>query len=1053
MKLIHCAVMAILCVSLWSCSKGNDKGVVLDTAGKHPSGWAATGDGGMHPGKYIALPSSCYECHGKNLAGGISRVSCFSATRSGISCHPNGPSGHPAGWALPDAHGAATKAASNGQNGLERCRVCHGSDLSGGSINVSCLNNAGCHGAGVMAPHSPKPWRSKIGGRTHTVTDASNAAACAVCHSGGANSSRVPSAAPQPGAAPGCFNNTLCHGVEGHAAGWKAPAAHGAAAKSPSGGENGFSACTQCHGTKYDGGSAEQSCLNTAGCHGAGILAPHPAKPWRSTSGGVSHVATDTSNAGQCAVCHTGGANSTRKPRAGDKIGLSGCFDNTLCHGVTGHAAGWSARTEHGAEAKKAPTASTGFSFCQACHGVNFNNGTAVSCMNSAGCHGSGVNAPHAKKPWFSRTGGSTHTTTDPANVGTCSICHTAGNNSTIKPPVPSSGTAGCFNNTLCHFHQIPYAPSNTIPATLHGGEAKKDLTVCQACHGSKGTTAFDGVTLADGTKTIACSNCHTFAKAHPTDWQGSGTSSHRNAGSVAVACAVCHDVTQGRTAPLAGAPSCFSFQFANGAGQTRFCHPSGPGVVPHAVPYNNHNATARGNFSYCLGCHQIPANSTKPPGCQNCHLLNPQTYPNNCVSCHSNPPNGASYPNIAGSHASHNALNVAANTQCDQCHLGLGLGTVDHLNRARLKTSAAQVNQIVFGSLAKSQSTNATSCATTWCHGGNAILIPQNNPARTAPVWGTPFPATSVAGTGGPSGTSGTGYCAQCHGYPPLTTAHTGVTVSQCNVCHSHINTDGVTFSNPARHIDGQIQASGGHVFPYPGASHAVAGATIANCSGCHNTTTAGVFPVPRGTAPNCRACHISSLGIGCSDCHGSPPNGVASPNRNIKHAAHTLPSVTCSACHNGAGSGTAQHGYGTTTVSILASYQAKSGGAPLYSGGQCLNISCHGGQITPLWTTGSINVNTDCTKCHSSGVTQYNSYNSGMHSKHINDEKLACTACHNITSLANSHFIRLDTQVMEGPAAATIGGGTTQVTSYNSVTGSCTPTSTGPCHSAKNW
>ena len=402
--LLKTVLFSILALSLLSCSKRNDKASNINpVTGKHPSGWAAAGSGGLHPARYHAGPSACVECHGKNLNGGISGVSCFSASRSGINCHPGGPSGHPAGWSAPNAHGASAKALAAGKDGLAHCQACHGADFAGGSSKVSCMNSAGCHGAGVMAPHSPAPWRSKIGGRTHTNTDASNAAGCAVCHSGGANSSRKPAVPPSAGAAPGCFNNTLCHGVESHATGWAAPAAHGATAKSVSGGDNGFRACTQCHGVKYDGGSAEQSCLNNAGCHGATVAAPHPATPWRSTTGGTSHVSSDVSNADQCAVCHTGGANSSRVPRAGDKTGLTGCFNNTLCHGVNGHPDGWKTPSLHGTEAKKAPTATTGFSSCQPCHGAAFINGAAVTCFNNAACHGSGVYAPHAKKPWFSK--------------------------------------------------------------------------------------------------------------------------------------------------------------------------------------------------------------------------------------------------------------------------------------------------------------------------------------------------------------------------------------------------------------------------------------------------------------------------------------------------------------------------------------------------------------------------------------------------------------------------------------------------------------------------
>ncbi|MCB9683774.1 MAG: hypothetical protein H6738_19790 [Alphaproteobacteria bacterium] len=47
---------------------------------------------------------------------------------------------HPKGWDAPDVHGMATKFQTETD-----CRVCHGSDLSGGSASVSCTS---CHGAG-----------------------------------------------------------------------------------------------------------------------------------------------------------------------------------------------------------------------------------------------------------------------------------------------------------------------------------------------------------------------------------------------------------------------------------------------------------------------------------------------------------------------------------------------------------------------------------------------------------------------------------------------------------------------------------------------------------------------------------------------------------------------------------------------------------------------------------------------------------------------------------------------------------------------------------------
>jgi predicted CxxxxCH...CXXCH cytochrome family protein len=887
------------------------------------------------------------------MDGGISSVSCFTAARSGINCHPDGPSGHPVGFLAPSAHGAAAKAMLAGRDGIAHCQVCHGLDYAGGKVNISCLNSAGCHGANVTAPHSPKPWRSSIGGRTHTTTDASNAAGCASCHSGGANSSRKPSSTPPAGTAPGCFNNTLCHGVIGHETGWKAASKHGVAAKAVASGDEGLNACSYCHGAQYDGGTAEQSCLTTNGCHG--VKAPHPAKPWRSAAG-LTHVSTDTSNAAQCATCHTGGANSDRKPRASDPKGLTGCFDNTLCHGTSGHEAGWNAPAQHGAVAKAAPSTTTGFSSCQPCHGAPFINGAAPTCFNSAVCHGSGVNAPHPKKPWFSASGGLTHTTTNPANAGTCAICHTAGANSTIKPPAPATLTlAGCFNNTLCHFHQIPYAPSASIPASLHGNEAKKDLTVCQTCHGNRGTTAFDGITLADGSKTTACSSCHTFAKAHATDWQGSGSYSHRTAGNRADACSLCHDVTQGRTAPLATAPSCFSVAFTNGLGQARACHPAGPGVTPHGVPYNNHNATARSNFSYCLTCHQNAVITSKPPGCRNCHLLDPVVNANNCISCHANPPAGSGYPNVAGSHASHAVMNVA--NICEACHSGLGLGTVDHLNRARARSSAVQANPVSFGTLARtgglnpSYSASTRACTNTYCHG--ASLAGGSN---KAPQWGQ------------------AGYnqgCGTCHGFPPNNTAHSGFTnTTPCAGCHTHVNSSNSGFTVPSKHINGSIDATIGaapHAVPYPGHTNA------ATCLACHQVAATAANVIP----PGCQNCHLTSpltTPSGCTSCHASPPNGTGYPNVARAHAAHgsaskvAVTSLSCADCHTALGAGTVDHqlrakartatGRNNPVVFSSGPLLVLGGGTPpayIDSNGQCTNVYCHGAKMAGGDTTGS--------------------------------------------------------------------------------------------------
>ncbi|GFO60480.1 hypothetical protein GMST_28050 [Geomonas silvestris] len=958
MKVLVKAILVSLAVLVvCACSKANDRASTIDPrTGKHAAGWVVANTGGSHPAAFLSVPSACYGCHGKDLKGGISNVSCFSASRNGISCHPGGPSGHPAGWAAPDAHGAAAKALLSGMNGLAHCQVCHGADFAGGTANKSCLNTAGCHGAGIFAAHPAKPWLDigHNGARTHASTDPSNAAACAVCHTGGANSRRTPAPPAPAGTAPGCFNNTLCHGVEGHAIGWSSYSSHGRAAKAAAGGIvihgvtspiSSFGECTQCHGAAYDGGSAQQSCVNT--CHG--VAAPHPARPWRSATGGPTHVDTNTDNAAQCALCHTGGANSTRVPVPGDPVGLTGCFNNTLCHGTVGHPAGWGVPAQHGTAAKGAPTTSTGFASCQPCHGSTFQNGTAPSCLNSLTCHGLTVSAPHPAKPWTGTTStGTTHTTTDPGNAAICAACHTAGANSSIVPPNPASGPAGCYNNTMCHFHQIPFLAAPGPGIGVHGALAKQDLRVCQGCHGVPGSTSFDGRVLSSGVTTIACSSCHTAAKAHATDWQGSGTYSHRTAQNIANACIICHDVTQGRTAPLPASPSCFSASFTNALGQARTCHSGGPGVAPHPVPYNNHNATARSNFPYCLGCHQVAADVTTQggkviPRCLTCHLSDPTVTSTGCTSCHANPPAGASYPNTAGTHATHVAASrVSSMTlSCADCHSGLGLGTVDHLNRARARAAAVLANPVVFSATPIMQAgTGGTpsfaggatgQCSNTYCHGGR-MSGGDTTGTNRAPAWGS----TLLPGT------LSSAACGLCHGFPPsAASGHpTGITIpagfpttaslgTTCS-CHPNINQAGNSYANifvdKSLHINGVLDVSASAPHAVPNYNHQAAG-TGAACIACHAIGSAtSVYPAAvAGAAPDCRGCHKkaapgSATGFGaCGSCHGSltatnattqgRPVGTTFPDRVGYHSGQSDSAhgtAACSVCHNLSVSGT---------------------------------------------------------------------------------------------------------------------------------------------------
>ncbi|MHB8834457.1 MAG: hypothetical protein ACYC9Y_01925 [Candidatus Methylomirabilia bacterium] len=309
--MVGCALLAVIAVG---CSKKN--GAPFDPDAGHPADFFPS-----HPTEYRSALESCDRCHGTDLLGGISTVSCYSSSRDGQSCHPGGPGGHPPGWRA--LHSADPSKAAI-------CAPCH--DNKDNNLAPNCFDNSLCHG-----PKSGHPagWRS-----AHTRTNPGQASYCAGCHQA------------NPGA-PGCFNNTLCHGAKSsHPAGWRTThqgtqqgaaticagchpdkgqptcfansACHGSGGGHPDGwsagsqhgktaeGNPGMIVCTACHGAKF-GGGAGPSCLN---CHGGN--APHPKNNWGGENG-RHHV--NTANTKACALCHS------------QLAGSSNCLNTNGCHG------------------------------------------------------------------------------------------------------------------------------------------------------------------------------------------------------------------------------------------------------------------------------------------------------------------------------------------------------------------------------------------------------------------------------------------------------------------------------------------------------------------------------------------------------------------------------------------------------------------------------------------------------------------------------------------------------------------------------------------------
>jgi predicted CxxxxCH...CXXCH cytochrome family protein len=860
---------------------------------------------------------------------------------------------------------------------------------------------------------------------------------------------------------------------------------------------------------------------------------------WFDVGTGGNHPSAYFADAASCAECHgqdlKGGVT---------KVSCSPGPNNTGCHQKFPHNDGFNSPVAHGPSAKGPATATGifGMAHCTHCHGLDYQGGVGPSCIKCHQTNGSNpaTQAPHGAN-WkvFGR-----HSKSDESNAAACFKCHAGGKYSHPAPTPASPKTdPGCFNGTLCHNSALPHAVP-FINATSHGKAIKKtfDWLYCGNCHkAADSTSGYPRYNVSIGNMTTGCESCHKKPYiAHPQMWlpgRGDGTpttiggtdavrnTSHIDvpAGNIITSCTLCHGIIVPSANPAV--PSC-----ATGSINGIKCHFLAP---VNSVGQSNgckscHNFTftsTSADFSnFTTGKHTKHVNSISvnwpglTPACTACHVTDPNNFgrgakhangtkdvvilgqfgtsaaydSNNktcsgvschgssttpawtapiagCTTCHGTPPN-------TGAHVKHF---TNPNVTCNSCHNGAGYGTPLHINGiADVLFLTSQV-----GAAASYTGTVTKGCNNTYCHGATLT----GGGTNKNPTW-------FMTGLG----------CATCHGFPP-TSAEGGTKThpasANCNACHSHVNSTNNGFTNVALHIDGIVEFTAApHPVPsYPGSVHKNA-ADFSICSGCHdlNATAAGVSP------PNCRSCHkvaspITALGVvigGCVSCHPNPPASNA-------HTLHlSFPGgggVTCSACHNGAGSGTTLHdntNRTTATVSISSTFLAETGGAATYdtTAKTCANISCHGGthldifnppsttNLTPVWTTTGNNLTGTCENCHTANLSavtgptpytlspvtpQYNSpwsgdgratgHNYSLHASHTgvapngdNFGNLTCDNCHDATKLAVNHFRYLNTPGMEGPASATIGGVATSVFGYTPSTGTC---STAGCHSTKNW
>jgi predicted CxxxxCH...CXXCH cytochrome family protein len=656
--------------------------------------------------------------------------------------------------------------------------------------------------------------------------------------------------------------------------------------------------------------------------------------------------------------------------------GIPTCM-TTGCHHQS--VPGWANPGIHGMRAKL-PAVFDGGSLvsCQICHGADFAGGLSASACVT--CHG--VKAPHPAAPW--RTSGGTaltHTSTDTSNAAVCAQCHYPGsvNNPIGHPatPAPAGTQPGCYNATLCHAdagapHPLGSIWKDPTSSAYHGIQAKADLKYCQSCHGTPGTTKFDG-----GSATTACSSCHsktTGAGAHSTTWYLPSTNtfpgyvpSHRNATdplNATGSCVICHAVTKTGTSALTTAPSCYSASFGNSAHAATACHANGPGVAPHpigvtwtdpkstgATDATFHGVVAKADLLYCQTCHGVPGGNkfdggTTTTTCSSCHL-NAKAHPD---SWYKAPSSIASGTYTASHRTAAAATDVAKRAAvCGLCH------AVTVANGTPPMVGAP-------GCFSASYNTNN-------CHA--------NGPGVAA------HPAPFLKGVLSNGGNQ----------HQTMTLA---VFNTECINCHDE--------RLPSSKIGPACMTC--HIADSPLAS----GKGPDTCLSCHTDATFKTKGPAGATYPNLAGAHAKHLNLlttlDCATCHlGAQPyeGGTSQPHYN---GANRGP--------NGAPKTT-----GPATVIINTLFKAQTGTlgtTPSPTALTCNAVSCHGGQTTPGWQTGKLTVNatTYCTSCHkvASTATQYNDA-TGRHNN-PGAHNTTCDYCHVMTQAtpgAQNHFKYLNT------------------------------------------
>jgi predicted CxxxxCH...CXXCH cytochrome family protein len=433
--------------------------------------------------------------------------------------------------------------------------------------------------------------------------------------------------------------------------------------------------------------------------------------------------------------------------------------------------------------------------------------------------------------------------------------------------------------------------------------------------------------------------------------------------------------------------------------------------------------ATSGGNCTN-TSCHNDGTGVAT--GSQN--SINPSTWGDtfSCGSCHGNPPSYSSTLPKKNSHlGSHAAIG------CQFCHAAVTTtgSTITtpalHINKQYNVTPGAGTG------FAYTYNASGGSCANIYCHSDGTSIITTIIRSNTA-TWG----GQSLG-------------CNGCHGNPPTTNVkrnshagnHSGI---GCQICHYTVTTNGVTISDPTKHMNNTYE-----VAPGPGTSFTSNENAICSNTSCHSDGTAVATGVTRSTG------NSSQWGwskLNCDSCHANPPAYVSGNPKKNSHSKHSSSGGRCWYCH-----------YDTmTSDSTTISNPAKHKNAVYdlkpnptrsfnysYSanGGTCSMISCHGDGtsiatgilVSPTpsqWGGASL----ECSSCHGYPPSYPNG--SPKKNSHTRHQGYDCLECHGLTVYSSTYIsstYHVNGQYdLYGPRTGTY--------TFNSNGGSC---SSVKCHS----